>query len=357
LQRTLSCLSLARLEGQVLPKYRYPSAGGLYPVQAYLFVKPGAVKDMDGGYYYFDPATNALVQLSDPLGTEEGLYAGYLKPLYAAAAFSLYLVADLDAIQPMYGKVAQNFCFIEAGYMGQLLMAESANHLVGICPVGGLEEQEAFRNALKLGASHRIVHSFTGGGISAEQQEYWLEKPRSQADDTEVANSISLDEQILEHLRLFVPEYMLPTRIVFHDKLPLTENGKIDRKILRENSNQVANVRNEETFVAPATPMEQRFAEVLADILGLPRINVEGNFFEMGANSIHMVRIQKRFKDELGRELAVTDLFRYPTLRGLVAFLDKDPDEKRDLSESRERAAKRAAARGRNRNAAETEEV
>jgi epothilone synthetase B len=351
LQALLANLAIARIEGQVLPKYRYPSAGGLYPVQVYLFVKPDAITGLEGGYYYVDPAANTLVQLAPVLGNEEELYAGYLKPLYNASAFSLFLVADLNAIQPMYGKVAQDFSFIEAGYIGQLLMSESTEHLVGLCPVGGLQEHQDFRQALRLSDSHQVIHSFTGGGILQEQMEYWLEKPRDQqATNEEPINPLTLEEQMLEYLRGYVPEYMLPARIVFHDKLPLTDNGKVDRKTLRENASVFGTQREEETYVAPASPIEQRCADILAEILNMPRINVEGNFFEMGANSIHMVKIQKRFKDELGRELAVTDLFRYPTLRSLIAFLDKDPNEKRDFSASHDRAAKRVAARNRNRN-------
>lgn len=349
LERLLENLSIERMDGQVLPKYRYPSAGGLYPMQVYLYVKPEAVSGLDGGYYYYDPSASALVALSAPLGDEESLYAGYLKPLYAASAFSLFLVADLAAIQPMYGQVARDFCLLEAGYIGQLLMSESTRHLLGLCPVGGLQESDVFRRALQLSDTHQLVHSFTGGGIRAEQLSYWLEKPRTGAEAESASSSLTLEERLLEHLRNYLPEYMLPGRIVLHEKLPLTENGKVDRKALREKANALTAAREPEAYAAPASPMEQRLADILGEILNLPRVNVEGNFFEMGANSIHMVKIQKRFKDEIGRELAVTDLFRYPTLRSLVAFLQQDPNEKRNFSASRDRAAKRSAARGRSR--------
>nr|WP_284500020.1 non-ribosomal peptide synthetase/type I polyketide synthase [Microbulbifer sp. GX H0434] len=345
LQALLGGLSLTRLEGQVLPKYRYPSAGGLYPVQAYLFIKPDAVDGLAGGYYYLDPDAGALVQLAPPTGAESDLYAGYLNPLYQAAAFSVFLVADLDAIAPMYGEVARDFCLLEAGYMGQLLMGSAVDHLLGLCPVGGLQESDEFRRALQLGDSHQVLHSFTGGAITEAQTHYWLEKPDNDAQETD----LPLEEQLLQYLAGRLPEHMVPTRVVLYQSLPLTDNGKVDRKQLRENSGKAVTKALEEHYVAPETPTEKRFAEVLADILELPRINVEGNFFEMGANSIHMVKIQKRFKEELGRELAVTDLFRFPTLRSLVTHLEKEDGGKVDVSANRDRAAKRAAARGRRR--------
>ncbi|WP_051709847.1 hybrid non-ribosomal peptide synthetase/type I polyketide synthase [Andreprevotia chitinilytica] len=362
LEQLLAPLSIERMDGQVLPKYRYPSAGGLYPVQAYLYIKPDAIPGVVGGYYYYDPSASELVQLTGASDINEQLYAGYLKPLAEAAVFSLFLVADLAAIKPMYGEVARDFCLLEAGYVGQLLMTEAVGNLVGLCPVGGIQESAAFREALQLSDSHIVVHSLTGGGISEEQTSYWLEKPKAAADaDTEetTVSALTLEERLQEHLRQYVPEYMVPTRFVLHEKLALTENGKIDRKSLKASANTFAALKEPEVFAAPTSPVEQRFADILAEILNVPRVSIDGNFFEMGANSIHMVKIQKRFKEDLGRELAVTDLFRYPTLRSLVAFLHKDPDEKRDFSDSRDRAAKRASARNKNRprNATDVENV
>ncbi len=345
LEKLLACLSIETLDGQVLPKYRYPSAGGLYPVQTYLYIKPDAVAGLAGGYYYHDPAASALVQLSGPSDVNAGLYAGYLRPLADASAFSLFLVADMAAIEPMYGKVARDFCLIEAGYMGQLLMSEGVGELLGLCPVGGLVADSQFRQLLQLADSHTVVHSFTGGAIALEQTRYWLEKPNSGGDGDPVA--LTPEQRMQEHLRQYVPEYMVPTRFVLHERLPLTENGKIDRKLLRESASVPASGGLTDDFAAPDTPLEQRFADILCRILNLAQVNVEGNFFEMGANSIHMVKIQKGIAEVTGRELAVTDLFRYPTLRSLITNLFSADEAKPAVSASRERAAKRAAVRPR----------
>lgn len=97
-------------------KYRYPSAGSLYPVQIYLEIGCGVLEGIDGGYYYYDPTDHHLIKIQSSE--------------HSGGTISLFLVAKLDAITPLYGSLAQDFCTLEAGYMIELLQTECRKHKV-----------------------------------------------------------------------------------------------------------------------------------------------------------------------------------------------------------------------------------
>ncbi|GAB1538087.1 hypothetical protein NUACC21_07440 [Scytonema sp. NUACC21] len=120
----LNCLQQMKLDDYPLPKYRYPSAGSLYPVQTYLFIKPNRVEGLEAGIYYYHPADHRLVLLSTTSEIEGSVY-GDNQNIFEQSAFSLFLIGKLNAIAPMYGELAKDFCLLEAGHMGQLLMSSA----------------------------------------------------------------------------------------------------------------------------------------------------------------------------------------------------------------------------------------
>jgi natural product biosynthesis luciferase-like monooxygenase protein len=140
-------------------------------------------------------------------------------------------------------------------------------------------------------------------------------------------------------LRDRLPEYMVPSQIVLLSALPLTPNAKIDRKALPapESVSSAAPA----TFVAPASVFEQLIAHVWSDLLHVERVGLDDNFFDLGGHSLLAVQAHRRIRDEAKRELSLTDLFRFPTIRGLAGFLDGDGGGSADL----EKSALRAEAR------------
>jgi hypothetical protein len=102
--------ALASRQGPV-PKYLYPSAGTLYPIQAYVVLR-SALGALGAGSYYHDPVAHELVLLSA---------ATPAAPDGSTPAAMLLLIAQLAAIKPIYGEQAMSFCLLEAGYMTQAL--------------------------------------------------------------------------------------------------------------------------------------------------------------------------------------------------------------------------------------------
>ncbi|MFG1372205.1 amino acid adenylation domain-containing protein [Xanthobacter oligotrophicus] len=305
----LGALQELPMEGAPLPKFRYPSAGSLYPVQAYVVAKPGRVAGLAGGAYYYDPRSHRLVAVG-PGAEMTKLYPGPNRPLVEASAFSIVLVGRRAAVEPMYGPLWRDFCLLEAGYMGQLLSSAAPEQKLGLCPLGFLAEGPA-RALLGLDEADVVLHSFAGGAITEAQMESWSPE--------EVPQQASPVDELRAYLRRKLPDYMLPSSIVLLDALPLSANGKVDRDALPSPD---AIPPAADAGAAPATDVEKTIAEVVEAVLQLPALGLDSNFFDLGANSVHLVQIHRRLQEQLERTFPLVDLFQNPSIRRLALFLD-----------------------------------
>jgi pyochelin synthetase len=167
----LGCLRQIRIDGK--PKYLYASAGGLYPVQTYLYVKPGRVEALPAGIYYYHAVEHRLVLLSADVVLDRGLYDLLINaPVFDEAAFSVFLIAQLGAIAPLYGERSVHFATIEAGLMAQLLETSAPSYGIGLCQIGHLDFQR-IRHHFALDESHAFVHSLLGGSTDAHRENGW----------------------------------------------------------------------------------------------------------------------------------------------------------------------------------------
>jgi amino acid adenylation domain-containing protein len=171
-------LPLSRLAGLLLnlrqrspggqPKYLYASAGGLYPVQAYLFVKPGRVEGLAGGTYYYHPQKHALEVLYGAAELPDEIFNPQVAlPVYRECAFAIFLVTQMKAIQPMYGERSAHFAAIESGLIAQLLETQAVEHALGLCQIGNVRF-EPVRGWFDLDEGHQLAHTLLGGGLGRE---------------------------------------------------------------------------------------------------------------------------------------------------------------------------------------------
>ena len=109
--------------------------------------------------------------------------------------------------------------------------------------------------------------------------------------------------------------------------LPLTPNGKVDRKALP--APEAGRLDSGRPFVAPRTETEQLIADALEEVLRLERVGLHDNFFELGGHSLLAVQLHRRLEAQLGVELALTELFQYPTVRALAQRLARREDQGR----------------------------
>ncbi|MBX3323875.1 MAG: amino acid adenylation domain-containing protein [Phycisphaeraceae bacterium] len=118
-------------------------------------------------------------------------------------------------------------------------------------------------------------------------------------------------------LAKLLPEYMVPAAFVTLDALPVTANGKLDRRALPAPPRGSA-FASDRPFVAPTSDTEAQLAQIWAQVLNLPRVSIDDNFFEIGGDSILALRIVAKASDA-DIHIAVHDLFRAPTVRALAS--------------------------------------
>jgi amino acid adenylation domain-containing protein/non-ribosomal peptide synthase protein (TIGR01720 family) len=119
-----------------------------------------------------------------------------------------------------------------------------------------------------------------------------------------------------EHLKKKLPEYMVPAVFVFLEKLPLTNNGKVDQKALPEPEEQRPELAAR--YVAPRTPAEEKLAEIWSKVLRLEQVGVNDNFFELGGDSILSIQIISLAR-RAGLQLTPKLLFTNQTIAELAA--------------------------------------
>jgi amino acid adenylation domain-containing protein len=126
-------------------------------------------------------------------------------------------------------------------------------------------------------------------------------------------------------VRLRLPEYMVPMAIVRLDDFPRTVTGKIDRKALP--APDAGSAPSSAPFLAPGNRLEEQVAEIWKKDLKLPSVGVDDNFFDIGGHSLSLVRVHQQLQKLLAREIPITELFQFPTIRSLAERIGRQTDE------------------------------
>ncbi|HEX8694828.1 MAG TPA: amino acid adenylation domain-containing protein [Longimicrobium sp.] len=148
-------------------------------------------------------------------------------------------------------------------------------------------------------------------------------------------------EALRAHLRLSLPEYMIPAAFVALGQIPLTPNGKLDVAALP--APEMGS--SDDQYVEPRTPVEEVLAEVWREVLGVARVGRDDGFFELGGHSLLLMRLHGRLCEALGREVPIVDLFRFPTVASLAGYLEGGLDAGGDAGPRPGRGSARAAKR------------
>ncbi len=121
--------------------------------------------------------------------------------------------------------------------------------------------------------------------------------------------------ELREFLKKNMPEYMVPSAFVFLDALPITPNGKLDRKALPEpdQSRQVLDA----DFIAPRSPLEKQLAEIWSNVLRIDRVGIHDNFFEIGGYSLLAVKVVTEINKLLNIDLPFGAMYQSPTVEEL----------------------------------------
>jgi SagB-type dehydrogenase family enzyme len=159
----MSLLRQGTVDGRA--KYLYPSAGGMYAVQTYVHVKPDAIEQVPEGIYYYDPEHHIISRIcARPSVDIKSAHLPGNRSYYAEAGFSIFLIAQLHTLQPVFSSESLYLAAVESGYIGQVLMDRQAEFGMGVCPIGAMRF-DLIRSDFKLDDGHRLVHSFLCGPV------------------------------------------------------------------------------------------------------------------------------------------------------------------------------------------------
>jgi amino acid adenylation domain-containing protein len=154
-------------------------------------------------------------------------------------------------------------------------------------------------------------------------------------------------EELRAHLSQTLPDYMVPAAFVFLPAFPLTINGKLDRAALPAPGSERPQLASD--FSEPAGDLEKTLARLWKTALRRDTVGADDNFFDLGGDSLLLTAIHRQLQDELRREIPITELFQFPTVRSLAEHLARNDDTTglEDKTQARAQRQRAVLARGR----------
>jgi amino acid adenylation domain-containing protein len=222
--------------------------------------------------------------------------------------------AGADAAATVGGRLYRTGDLARWNAAGQIEFLGRADHQVKIrgfrVELGEIEA--ALTNA--GGIREAVVLALDGDGSAEATRDLRLVAyvvPHPQAGPAEA--------ELRAQLRSVLPDYMVPAGFVTLEALPLNSSGKPDRAALLKLAPSPGRAAGE--VILPQNQMERDLAAIWLSVLGVERVSVHDNFFDLGGHSLMMAQAHSRLQGLLGREVPIVDLFRFPTIHQLAAHL------------------------------------
>jgi amino acid adenylation domain-containing protein len=152
----------------------------------------------------------------------------------------------------------------------------------------------------------------------------------------EAAVSIS---DLRNFLKERLPTYMVPAAFVLLNGLPLTSNGKVDRRALPDPGE--VHLESEIAYVAPRSEVERTIVSAWQEVLHREKVGVNDNFFDLGGHSLLLIQLQSKLQEVLHRDVSMIDLFKYPTIGSLATYFSLEQREEISSQHSYDRATVR----------------
>ncbi|MFL3866482.1 amino acid adenylation domain-containing protein [Streptomyces griseobrunneus] len=280
------------------------------PAETELYVQAHGdrVDGLPGGLYRHEDG--ALVRLGDEVVERRHVIA-INQGVYDRASFGISAVARTEDAWRRY-----------------MVLGTLLHHLQRVPGTGLMSSGYSSRTGHPLPASQRLDDLLRRASAPAAPASYFaVGGPVSEAQtehegmNEDAVHTKGPAEMIRDDAAQFLPDYMVPSRVVVVDRLPVTANGKTDLKataLLPE----VAGSGNTAAHVEPETPTERWLAAEWGRLLGYEEVSTQDEFFSSGGNSLHSVALVNRINRRFGTRLPLQTLFETPTLAGLAARVD-----------------------------------
>ena len=186
---------------------------------------------------------------------------------------------------------------------------------------------------IELGEIEEVMQSYKGIGQAVVVL-------KGEGSSAELAGYVQSQEEgiekgLREHMLRYLPHYMVPSVLVRLANVPVNSNGKVDKRMLQAMAKEGAG--RGEVYVAPRNQVEEKLARVWEEVLGIEKIGINDNFFEIGGNSLKIVQIFQMINEHYTNHVSVSKLFTYNTIRQQSDFIHEKlklkNDEKGELTE------------------------
>ena len=128
-----------------------------------------------------------------------------------------------------------------------------------------------------------------------------------------------MTQSLRQYARQWLPEYMVPSKFIWISELPLTANGKLNRAALP--SGNGSRSHSHAAFSAPKNDVESKLLGIWQEVLGLERVSVHENFFDLGGHSLLLVKLHSKLTQNFNTSLSIIDLFRLPSVNSLAGAI------------------------------------
>ncbi|MCL5071578.1 MAG: phosphopantetheine-binding protein [Actinobacteria bacterium] len=203
-----------------------------------------------------------------------------------------------------------------AGEFSQYFMETAITYKIGCCAIGHLINKNKLHNKF----SDRIIHTIAVGSVSESQIEsHEYSEPKEIVWDIKKYLNIQLEKTL--------PAYMLPEQYIIVERIPLSLNGKVDIKALPKPDSTNKQLKG---YVAPQNEIEQMLTDIWCKVLGLDKVGIYDNFFDVGGDSVKVVQTKKYLDNKGFSKIKITDLFKYVTINSLANKLQRSNQDTLD---------------------------
>lgn len=211
--------------------------------------------------------------------------------------------------------------------------------------IGRIDHQIKIRGyRIELGEIESLIQSHTGIDEAVVLLREDVEGDKRLVAYIKPISNAVLDQNVIKsYLKNDLPEFMLPTIFVEVASMPLTPNGKIDRKALPP-PKQDKQISATAKYVQPENELQKTIVEIWQEILGLPQVGLEDNFFDIGGHSLLVVQVLDRLRKVINTPVKMMDMFRFPTINSLSNYLGQSGADDTKLVDSKDRAEARKSA-------------
>uniref|UniRef100_UPI0030EE9682 amino acid adenylation domain-containing protein n=1 Tax=Ascidiimonas meishanensis TaxID=3128903 RepID=UPI0030EE9682 len=266
-----------------------------------VYIKPDTLEEGYGNWFEYDNLSKCFNKAFKRVSLDPVIYPLDYKAVYRSAGFGIFLI---QKNRPEKEKIKDfdTTQIIQIGFVMQSLFNEAAKYNIGLCNVGLIDERLLF-DQLKLSHHENLVYSCLGGAIKAENKTEFI--------GNDQPDSENLSKELKAYLAGRIPKYMVPAAFTQLQEIPLTANGKVDKKLL--NAYKIE-VKESKDYIAPSGEMEMQLANFFGTLLQIEKIGRYDDFFDLGGNSIQAIRLLTDIRGTFGVEISVRTIFENPTI-------------------------------------------